>query len=92
MYVRKEEDEWAYYIQMDYPPKFFGTILDTKLSQETGYINTWKRVQNYTLVDHDVIKNNELLRLHLFNNVVVRLAVKKKINDKSREFLEGLYQ
>ena len=92
IYSRKEEDKHVYYLKMDYPPKFFGVMLHTKLSQDVAFINTWQRIQNFTLLDHDMIKDNQFLRLHLFNNVTIRIECRKKLDERSKDFLEELFK
>lgn len=64
----------CYYLVLKHPARYYLYLLNTFLIQEPEFIKEWKRVENFTTLRNDRIKENDFLRLHLFNNSVIELV------------------
>ncbi len=78
---------------MTYPPKYYITILKTDIATEEKYIRNWERIENIFFLRNKSIKDDDFLRLFLFNNTILKIKLdydeyslsteqaKKKIDD-----------
>lgn len=66
-----------YYIFLTYPAKYYLTILKKDVACDDRFLWGWERVENFSFLRHNIIKNNDFLRLFLFNNTILTLKIKK---------------